>query len=232
MPEKSIRILVAMAHPDDVEYSCAPAVAQWVSDGCDVHYLLGTRGEAGMEEPEWPPERTARTREVEQRRAADIVGVNHVEFLNYPDGRIMYGESPRRDLARVIRRVRPHRIVTLNYDPTIGSRHLNQADHRIFGLAVLDAIRDAAARWIFPALLNEGLEPWRGVREVYVAATADTDEVVQVSAECVDRAVAALRAHESYIGDLDAESRVRVRAHEIGQESGYEYAVNFRVLDV
>lgn len=232
MLEESRRILVAMAHPDDVEYSCAAAVAQWVSEGCDIRYLLGTRGEAGMEEPEWPPERTARTREVEQRCAADIVGVDHVEFLSHPDGRLMYGESLRLDLARVIRRVRPHRIITLNYDLIVGSRHLNQADHRSFGLAVLDAIRDAAARWIFPELLNEGLEPWREVQQVWVAATSDMDMVVEVGEESVDRAVQALRAHESYIRDLDADSRVRTRAREVGQATGYEYAINFRVIEV
>ncbi len=230
--EERHRILVAMAHPGDVEYSCAAAVAQWISEGCDVRYLLGTRGEAGMDTPEWPPERTARTREVEQRCAADIVGVNRVEFLNHSDGRILYGESLRRDLARVIRRVRPHRIVTLNYDLNIGARHMNQADHRAFGLAVLDATRDAAARWIFPELLNEGLEPWGGVKEVYVAATADRDMVVEVSGECVDRAVQALRTHESYIGDLDADGQVRTRAREMGREACYEYAVNFRVIEL
>lgn len=231
MAEQIHRILVAMAHPDDVEYSCAAAIAQWVSEGCDVRYLVGTRGEAGMEAPEWTPERTARTREVEQRCAADIVGVNRVEFLNYPDGRVMYGESLRRDLARTIRRFRPHRVVTLSYDLIIGSRHLNQADHRAFGLAVLDAVRDAAARWIFPELLNEGLEPWSGVNEVYVAATADRDAVVEVSAGCIDRAVQALPAHESYLGDVDADERVRTRARAVGQDTGYEYAVNFRVVE-
>lgn len=232
MADESHRILIAMAHPDDVEYSCAAAVAQWVSEGRDVRYLLGTRGEAGMQRAEWTPERTARTREVEQRCAADIVGVDHVEFLNYPDGQIVYGESLRRDLARAIRRVRPHRLVTLNYDLLVGVRHLNQADHRAFGLAALDAPRDAAARWIFPELLNEGLEPWSGVNEVYVAATVDRDVVVEVSGECVDRAVQALRAHESYIGDLDADRWVRGRAREIGQEACHEYAVNFRVIEL
>lgn len=229
MLEESRRILVAMAHPDDVEYSCAAAVAHWASEGCEVRYLLGTYGEAGMEDPEWTP---ARTREEEQRRAADVVGAKSVEFLDYPDGKIMYSESLRRDLARAFRRYRPNLIVTLNYDLIIGSRHINQADHRAFGLAVLDATRDAAARWIFPELLDEGLEPWRAVKEVYVAATGDRDAVIQLSSASVDRAVQALRAHESYIGDLDAESRVRTRARESGQDANYEYAACFRVVEI
>jgi LmbE family N-acetylglucosaminyl deacetylase len=232
MGEERHRVLAAMAHPDDVEYSCAAAIAQWELEGCDVHYLLGTCGEAGMEDPEWTPERTARVREDEQRRAAEMVGVDSVEFLDYPDGRIMYGELLRRDLARAIRRFRPHRIVTLSYDLVLGSRHLNQADHRAFGLAVLDATRDAAARWIFPELLNEGLEPWREVRDIYVAATGDRDVVVEVSGTSVDRAVQALHAHESYIGDLDVDNRVRSKAREIGQGAGCEYAVNFRVIEL
>lgn len=232
MGEERQQILVAMAHPDDVEYSCAAAVAQWVSEGCEVCYVLGTRGEAGMEEPDWTPERTAGTREAEQRRAAEIVGVRQVEFLDLRDGRIMYGESLRRNLAHAIRRFRPHRIVTLNYDLIIGSRHLNQADHRAFGLAVLDAVRDASARWIFPDLLNEGLEPWRDLKQVYVAATGDRDLVLEVSPKSVDLAVQSLRAHESYIGQLDADRWVRSRAREIGRLSGHEYAVNFRVIEI
>lgn len=225
------RILVAMAHPDDVEYSCAAAVVQWITDGYEVGYLLGTRGEAGMEAPDWIPERTARTREAEQRCAGQIVGVEHIEFLNYRDGRLMYGEALRRDIARAIRRFRPQRLVTLNYDLLVGARHLNQADHRAFGLAALDAARDAAARWIFPELVNEGWEPWDGVKEVYVAATSGRDVVVEVSSRAVDVAIEALRAHASYIGDLDADRWVRGRAREAAQGAA-AYAVNFRVVEI
>lgn len=42
------------------------------------------------------------------------------------------------------------------------------ADHRNGGLATIDAVRDAANRWLFPEL---GLEPWNGVRWVAVAAS-------------------------------------------------------------
>jgi hypothetical protein len=79
---------------------------------------------------------------------------------------------------------------------------------------------------------QQGLEPWQEVKEVYVAAIEDMDVVVEVSAECVDRAVQALRAHESYIGDLDAGSHVRTRACEVGRAAGYEYTVNFRVIEL
>lgn len=232
MGEERQRILVAMAHPDDVEYSCAMAVAQWVSEGCGVSYVLGARGEAGMEEPDWTPQRTAGTREAEQRRAAEIVGVRQVEFLDLRDGRIIYGESLRRNLAHAIRRFRPHRVVTLNYDLIIGSHHLNLADHRAFGLAVLDPVRDASARWIFPDPLNEGLEPRRGLNQVYVAATRDRDLVIEVRPKSVDLAAQSPRAHEPYIGQLDADGWVRSRAREIGRLSGHEYAVNFRVMEI
>ncbi len=84
MGEERHRTLAAMVHPDDVEYSCAAAIAQWVSEGCDVHYLLGTCGEAGMEDPEWTPERTARAREDEHRRAAEMVGVDSAGIWPVP----------------------------------------------------------------------------------------------------------------------------------------------------
>ena len=49
MPDDWQRALVVAAHPDDIEYGIAAAVSAWTAAGKEVHYLLATRGEAGME---------------------------------------------------------------------------------------------------------------------------------------------------------------------------------------
>ena len=66
MPDDWQRALVVAAHPDDIEYGIAAAVAVWTAAGKDVHYLLATRGEAGMEGV--PPETAGPLREEEERR--------------------------------------------------------------------------------------------------------------------------------------------------------------------
>jgi len=48
MPEDWNRAVAVVAHPDDLEYGAASAVARWTAQGKHVSYLLATRGEAGI----------------------------------------------------------------------------------------------------------------------------------------------------------------------------------------
>ena len=107
------RALAVVAHPDDLEYGAASAVARWTSQGKQVNYLMVSRGEAGIDS--MPPEETGPLREEEERVSAGLVGVETVEFLDYQDGVIEYGLPLRRDIARVIRRHRPNVLVTLAF---------------------------------------------------------------------------------------------------------------------
>lgn len=118
MPVDWRRALAVVAHPDDLEYGCAAAVAVWTDEGREVGYLLATRGEAGIDTLE--PEKCAPLREREQRASAAVVGVSRVEFLDHRDGVIEYGVELRRDIAAAIRRHRPELIVTLNHRDTWG----------------------------------------------------------------------------------------------------------------
>jgi LmbE family N-acetylglucosaminyl deacetylase len=142
------RALAVVAHPDDLEYGAASAVARWTSQGKQINYLMVSRGEVGIDS--MAPEETGPLREEEELVSARLVGVETVEFLDYQDGVIEYGLPLRRDIARAIRRHRPNVLITLNFQLTWGGPELNMADHRWVGLAVLDASRDAANRWIFP----------------------------------------------------------------------------------
>jgi LmbE family N-acetylglucosaminyl deacetylase len=147
------RVLCVVAHPDDVEYGTSSAVAAWTDRGIEVAYLLLTRGEAGMDASQ--PERTAELRTQEQIAASQVVGVSDVTLLDHHDGVLEYGMPLRRDISRAIRSYRPDAVLVGSWEveTPIG---FNQADHRVAGLAGLDAVRDAANRWVFRELLDEG----------------------------------------------------------------------------
>ena len=227
------RALAVVAHPDDLEYGAASAVARWTSQGKDIGYLLATRGEAGIDS--MPPAEVGSLREQEERNSAHLVGVRTVEFLDCVDGVIEYGLPLRRDIARAVRRHRPEVLITLNFELTWGGTVLNMADHRWLGLAVLDAARDAGNRWIFPELLEEGLQPWGGVKKVLVAGSANPTHGVDVT-DFLDQGIASLQAHQAYIenlsGDFNPESFLRNNAAATGKRFGCKYAVAFEVITI
>lgn len=200
MPTDWTRGLAIVAHPDDLEYGAAGAIAVWTSQGKDIAYLLVTRGEAGIDSI--PPPEAGPLREAEQRAGSAAVGVHSVEFLDHVDGLIEYGVALRRDLARAIRRHRPELVVTLNHHDDWGPGSWNTPDHRAVGRAVLDATADAGNRWIFSG--PEDLQPWSGVRWVAVAGSPHPTHAVDVSAH-LDRSVASLRAHRAYLAALSDE---------------------------
>ncbi len=235
-PDDWERCLAVVAHPDDIEYGLAMAVARWTSEGRDVRYLLATRGEAGIDGVH--PDEAGKLREVEQRNAAAAVGVEVVEFLDHRDGMVEYGLPLRRDVAAAIRRHRPEVVVTINHGLTFGSgaeAMLNMADHRNVGLAVLDAARDAGNRWIFTDLLDEGLEPWNGVRLVGISATTAPTHGVDVSG-WLDAGVASLEAHRAYLDGLGQEIDVREMlsgfTRAAGEQLGVELAVALQVVRI
>jgi LmbE family N-acetylglucosaminyl deacetylase len=198
MPDDWQRALVVAAHPDDIEYGLAAAVAAWTAVGKEVHYLLATRGEAGMAGV--PPETAGPLREAEERASAAVVGVSEVEFLDHRDGTLVAGPELRRDLAAAIRRHRPELVVTGYFGatwtpPGVSPAYVNSADHRALGQSVLDAVADAGNEWIFPDLT----EPrWPGVQYIAVQDMSDAPHEVDV-AGYVDKAVASLCEHRRYL---------------------------------
>ncbi|MDT0444928.1 PIG-L deacetylase family protein [Streptomyces johnsoniae] len=203
MPTDWQRALAVVAHPDDLEYGAAAAVAEWTGAGREVAYLLVTRGEAGIDT--LPPEESARVREAEQRASAALVGVEQVTFLGHRDGVIEEGVALRRDLAAAIRAHRPELLITLNHRDTwdFGERAWNTPDHRVVGRAVLDAAGDAGNRWIFPEQLGDtGPGPWGGVRWVAVAGSPEATHAQAVGDASLERAIASLAEHRAYISAL------------------------------
>ncbi|WP_086740463.1 PIG-L deacetylase family protein [Streptomyces glaucescens] len=210
MPEDWHRALAVVAHPDDLEYGCSAAIAQWTEAGREVAYVLATRGEAGIDTLH--PADAAPLREREQRASAAVVGVSAVEFLDHRDGVVEYGTALRRDIAAAIRRHRPELVITLNHRDTWGGVAWNTPDHVAVGRATLDAAADAGNRWIFPELVEQGLEPWDGVRWVAVAGSATPTHAVAATEAGLEAAVRSLLEHRAYIEaltDQDPETYVR-----------------------
>jgi len=225
MPEDWERAVAVVAHPDDLEYGAAAVVARWTSQGKHVAYLLATRGEAGIAGQD--PEEVGPLRVEEERRSAAVVGVSEVYFLNHPDGLVEYSLPLRRDLAAVLRAEHPDTVITMNFDLTWGDTNVvNHADHRAVGLAVLDACRDAANPWVFP----EAGPAWDGIKQAWVAATADPTHYADVTAT-IDAGVASLREHRAYLDGLgrefDPDEFLRNMAGYLGMAAGCEYAVGF-----
>ena len=71
-----------------------------------------TDGDAGGFDPQRPPTAIPELRRAEQQAAAEMLGVSDVRFLGYPDGQLEPSYRLRRDLTRVIRQVRPERLLT------------------------------------------------------------------------------------------------------------------------
>ncbi|NJP34577.1 PIG-L deacetylase family protein [Micromonospora thermarum] len=233
LDEQWQRALAIVAHPDDLEFGAAAAVARWTGQGKQIAYCLVTSGEAGIDG--MPPERARTVREAEQRESAALVGVDTVEFLGLPDGILEYGVPLRRELAGVVRRHRPEIVLTTNFRETWdGAYALNQADHIATGRAVLDAVRDAGNRWVFPEQLVDGVQPWNGVRQVWAAASPLAAHGVDVT-DTFEKGVASLRAHDAYLtglgdGSFDAEEFLEGLNRPVGTRLGVRYGAAFEVF--
>jgi LmbE family N-acetylglucosaminyl deacetylase len=232
VPEDWSRALAVVAHPDDLEYGAASAVARWTDQGKWVGYVLATSGEAGIDAI--APDEAARLRQEEERRSAAVVGVDTVEFLAHPDGLVEASIPLRRDLAVAIRRHRPDVLVSIHFgDRWPGG--INHADHRAVGRALIDATRDAANRWVFP---GAGGDPWTGVRFALFGGSPDATHFVDVTGT-IDRGVASLREHTLYLEHLpdgtvgkDPEPFLRGMAESAGAQCGVPCAATFELVQL
>jgi LmbE family N-acetylglucosaminyl deacetylase len=214
------RILVVTAHPDDVDFGCAGSVARWTNAGIEVAYCIATDGEAGGRHTGIAPEELADLRRVEQSNAAKVVGVEDLTFLGYPDGRLESTLDLRRDITRVIRRVRPDRVLCPSPDWNFGRIYASHPDHRACGDATLAAVYpDARNPFAHPELLDEGHEPWVA-REVYVTTASSPNTFVDIT-DTVDRKIEALRCHVTQMPDPEGIAvRIREWAKGTAEQAG------------
>jgi LmbE family N-acetylglucosaminyl deacetylase len=228
------RALVVVAHPDDVEFGAAAAVARWTDQGKSVVYCMVTSGEAGIDGI--PPDECREIRVAEQLESGRIVGVETVDFLGLPDGVLEYGVDLRRAITAVVRRHRPEVIITNNFRESWGGSMPNQPDHMAVGRAALNSAADAGNRWIFPEQLVDGLEPWGGVTQVWAAGSPDSRHAVDTT-DTFDRGVASLAAHRAYIEglgwtDFDPAEFLEGMSRPTGSRLGVSHAAPFEVFSL
>lgn len=226
------RALVVSAHPDDIEFAAAGTLAQWSDDGADITLCIVTDGSTGTQDRDLMGPPLAEIRLEETKEAAGVIGASEVVWLGYGDGYVEYTLDLRRDIARVFRTYRPHRFMVLDPASTIEDRFINHPDHRAVGQASLDVVLTAGTTpGHFPELLGEGVEPWRGLQEVWVMGPGAKPVVVDIT-QTIDRKIEALLCHRSQVGGGHAEivAWVREFTARTGDPAGYAHAEAFQVI--
>jgi LmbE family N-acetylglucosaminyl deacetylase len=174
-----------------------------------VAYCVVTDGDAGGFDPAVPRSEIAGIRRTEQLAAAATVGVSDVTFLGYPDGRLVSSIELRRDISRVIRRVRPDRVVAPSPDRNWERIYASHPDHLAAGDATVSAVYpDSRNPFAHPELLAEGYEP-HTVGQLWLMAASTRNRFVDVT-DTFDKKIAALRCHVSQLPDPEGiEGRIR-----------------------
>lgn len=230
IPESAMAIV---AHPDDIEFSCAGTLARWARAGARISYVLCTSGDVGIDAEGMTRQRAIEIREAEQREAARLAGASEVIFLREPDGMLVATLELRKRLVREIRRFRPEVVIT--GDPTIvwaGSDYINHPDHRAAATAALDAVFPAAGQPnLFEDIALEGFKAHKP-RKVYVSTWGNDAEVFVNIEETIETKIAALRAHASQMKDWNPAESIRNWAAERAKGKEMAYAEGFRVVSL
>jgi LmbE family N-acetylglucosaminyl deacetylase len=224
------RARVIVAHPDDIEFSCAGTVARWVKAGAKVRYVLCTSGDVGFSDPKVMREEAIRIREAEQTAAAKVVGVEDVVYLREPDGMLEATMELRKKLVREIRRFKPDTVIC--GDPQslwAGDDYINHPDHRAAALAAIDAIFPAAGQpGLFRELEAEGLSAHKTYK-VYVNTWDRANTWVNIS-DTIDLKIEALRQHKSQMNGWDPAERIKEWSAEAAKGKEMSYAEGFKVI--
>ncbi len=213
------RALVVMPHPDDADFGAGGTVASWTATGIEVTYCLVTDGGAGLvdvtdaqavrgagrgaspgpsAEPAVERPDAAGVRRREQERAAAALGVTEVRYLGYADGKVEASLALRCDLTRVIREVRPTRVLAPTPVWNLSSLPACHPDHLAVGAAVAFAVYpDATTPAAYPELLDAGLGPWQ-VRELWFMSDPLPNRAVDVT-DTFEAKLGGVRAHETQL---------------------------------
>ncbi len=212
------------AHPDDIEFGCGATLARWAAAGCRVHHLILTDGSKGSWDPGADLAELVDMREAECRAAAAVIdgpmrgtGVtgaaagshvgDRVLFLRRVDGNLVNDVETRRDVARIMRQLRPAALV--GHDPW--RRYRLHPDHRAAGFLTLDALVAARDPHFFPEL---GLEPHRP--DSLLLFEADLPNHVENASGFESQKIEALLCHRSQfestmgIADDDVQTKMAV----------------------
>ncbi|MFB6726114.1 PIG-L deacetylase family protein [Kribbella sp. NPDC056345] len=202
-PDSEIeRVLAVVAHPDDIDFAAAGTVAAWTKAGIEVHYCIVTDGQEGGFEPDRDRSEIPAVRRAEQTAAAGHAGVQGLHFLGYSDGAVEATAGLVRDIVRVIRQVRPQRLVTSSPERNWQSLQVSHPDHLATGEAALRAFYPAAGNpYAFPDLTED---PW-DLNELWLVEHPEINHYVDIT-DTIDQKIAALLSHTSQHRDPDSQA--------------------------
>lgn len=228
--QQSNKIILAVgAHPDDIDIGCAGTVAKYIKEGAEVYYLVLTDGSKGSEDPKISNARLIKLRRQEQQKAADLLGVTKVFFLDFIDGELENTPILRKQIVKIIRQIKPTTVIC--WDPTLyyddSRMFINHPDHRKAGEATLDSVYPFArnAR-TFPEFLKSRLKP-HVVEELLLFNFSKANYFVDIS-KTIDKKITALSCHKSQFQDIEKFSqRIKEMSKLLGQKARMKYAEGF-----
>ena len=227
-------VLGIAAHPDDLDFGASGTMAGFAKAGAEVHYLILTDGSKGSANHEMLPLQLIRIRETEQRAAVAIIGGKSVQFLGYPDGGLEVTLELKKQIAKVIRTIKPDVVITM--DPSMIYSALrgfiNHPDHRAAGQATLDAVFPLARDHLsFPELYAEGYQPH--ITPTVLLINFDSRNFAVDITETFETKIAALQAHASQVSNLEeVRGWLENMSSEVGKDYGYKLAEAFIRIDI
>ncbi len=196
------KVLVVVAHPDDVDFGSAGTIAKWVSLGTQVAYCIVTDGDAGGFDLAIDRSKMPAIRHREQTNAANVVGVSDLTFLGYKDGELQATMGLRKDISRRIRQFRPDRVLCQSAERNYERIYASHPDHLAAAEATLCAVYpDARNPFAFPELLVEGLEAY-SVNDIVMQASPNPNSYTDIT-DFVDKKLAAILEHTSQMPNPD-----------------------------
>jgi LmbE family N-acetylglucosaminyl deacetylase len=236
--EPDFEAMVVGAHPDDADFAAAATSALWAKQGKKIVWVIMTDGAEGSEVPGLVDTDLMLQREQEQRAAAEVLGVQAVEFLRFHDGHLTNNEEARKAVVRLIRKYRPRVVFTHDPERHIfapdpdeqpeETAYINHPDHRATGNIVLDAIFPAAGNpRSYRELLVEGFLPYRP-HELYLWGSTKVNTYIDVS-ETIDLKAKGLKCHISQFGpDADMTERLRKWSEGTAKEAREKKGLNIQ----
>lgn len=229
------RFLAIAAHPDDLDFGAAGTTASLVAAGHEVVYCLVTSGEAGGSDNSISRAQMAEIRQQEQTAAAKVVGVTELHFLGFPDGAVVADLELRKAISRVIRQVKPDKVITQSPERNYDRIYSSHPDHLATGEATMCAVYpDSRNEFAFPELVSdEGLEP-HAVPEVWLMASDSPDHFVDTT-DTIEAKVEALLCHVSQMPEPnELPDRIRQWSHDTAKQAGFaegRSAEGFRLVN-
>jgi LmbE family N-acetylglucosaminyl deacetylase len=227
-------VLAVFAHPDDMDFSSSGTIAKWAKRGAYITYLVCTDGSKGSDDPKMTPQKLSLIRKKEQLKAAKILGVKDVIFLNHTDGELTVDIKLKEDISKVIRQKKPDLVITLDPAFLYSTKRgfINHSDHRAAGQAAIDAVFPIARdRLNFPHHEKRGLAPHK-TKTLFLVAFEGAEHFEDITGT-FSKKLETLKVHASQVVfGLEFEKRIRDRSRMLGKKAGFRYAEGFKRIEL